>query len=172
MMMMMLWLPCSPECEALNVQMLLHVNQNERTNLETSSCMLIVCLSWSAGATEQQQQQQGEEGRRRGKGKREGEEGRRRGKEDIPRSVRRQPKEAIQEHNYSQKTILNDADRWKVHKFHLHRCQQDHGLLDRNKYVCQHPLIISWDLSAGYKNKITSWAINMANCEHGQHQQQ
>ena len=88
-------------------------------------------------------------GKEKRKGKREGEEGRRRGKEDIPRSVRRQPKEAIQEPNYSQKTSLNDADRWKVHKFHFHRLQQDHGLLDRNTYLCHHLLIISGDLSTG-----------------------
>ena len=112
--------------------------------------MHVDCLSLLISGCDRKRKERGKErGKEKRKGKREGEEGRRRGKEDIPRSVRRQPKEAIQEPKYAQKTILNDADRWKVHKFHLHRIQQDHGLLDRKTYCCQHLLIISGDVSAG-----------------------
>ena len=80
--------------------------------------MLIACVSLSAGATEREGKM-----KRKREGEEEREEWRRRGKKKRERS--RQPKEAIQEPNYSQKTILNDADTWKVHKLHLHWFQQE-----------------------------------------------
>ena len=167
----MLWLPCSPECEALNVKMLLHLKQNECSYLEKTICMLIASLSWSAGATERERKEEKKERRRRGKGrvkeKREEEDGKRTFQEVCAASPKKQSRSPITPRKQFWTTptrgkyissISTDFSKSLAPRPRLQPTirlgvgeQQSSvaHLLDRTTYVCQHLLIISGDLSAG-----------------------